>query len=146
MKISWKGQDLGEYNGAPRIEECRLIKRELGLLPMDFGQALQDGDPDATSMLVSIMLNRNGDDTTWDSVTGEMGDFDVEYNAEEKAEMKKQEAANRKAEAEAEDEKTQGKGGSVTPISSKDGARKRTSATSTARSRNTGPASGSTTD
>lgn len=87
MRIKFKGEDLGEFNGQPRIQEARIIKRELGMLPMDFGMALNNGDPDALSMMVSIMMNRNNRPIHWDDVEGEYDDFDTELTPEEQAEV-----------------------------------------------------------
>jgi hypothetical protein len=83
MKISFKGEYLGEFNGQPRLAEARLIKAKLGMLPMDFGEALNVGDPDALSMMVAIMLTRAGRPTEWDQVDGEYEDFETVLSAEE---------------------------------------------------------------
>lgn len=83
MKISFKGEFLGEFSGQPTLAEARLIKAKLGMLPLDFGEALNVGDPDALSMLVAIMLTRAGRPTDWDDVDGEYEDFNTELTPEE---------------------------------------------------------------
>lgn len=85
MRIKFKGQDLGEWNDLPTLREASLIKRELGMLPMQFGEALTEMDPDATRMLVAIMMTRNGTPTKWEDIDGDYGDFEVIQTDDEQA-------------------------------------------------------------
>lgn len=85
MRVKFKGEDLGEFSGQPRIQEARLIKAELGMLPMEFGEALNQADPDALSMVVAIMMARIGRRVSWRDIEGEYEDFQTELNDEEQA-------------------------------------------------------------
>lgn len=87
MRVKFKGEDLGEFSGQPRIQEARLIKAELGMLPMEFGQALNQNDPDALSMVVAIMMNRCGRRVSWRDIEGEYEDFETELSDEEQARL-----------------------------------------------------------
>ena len=80
MRIKWKGQDLGEFSGQPRVQEARLIKAELGLLPVEFGEAMNNGDPDAVSMMIAMMMTRSGKPTSWKDIEGEFDDFTTELS------------------------------------------------------------------
>lgn len=93
MYIKFKGEDLGEWRGAPRIKEARLIKRTLGLLPGEFGNAVGEMDPDALGLLVSILYSRKGKDIPFEDVDGEILDFQIELSDEEKRQGAEQEAA-----------------------------------------------------
>ncbi len=93
MYIKFKGEDLGEWRGAPRIKEARLVKRTLGLLPGEFGNAVGEMDPDALGLLVSILYSRKGKDIPFEEVDGEILDFQIELSEEEKRQAAEQEAA-----------------------------------------------------
>lgn len=88
MRLKFKGEDLGEFSGKPTIKECRRIKQELKMLPMQFQMALDGADPEAMCLLVAIMKKRKGEDIDWEEIDGEMDDFVVQYNAEEKQKMR----------------------------------------------------------
>lgn len=87
MHIKFKGEDLGEFNGQPRLAEARLIKKELSMLPLEFAEALQKADPDAMCMLVAIMLARAGRSVAWDQIDGEFTDIESVLTAEEQAQV-----------------------------------------------------------
>ncbi len=95
MLIKWQGHDLGNFSGQPRVQEARMIKAELGMLPLEFGEAMNAGDPDAVSMLVAIMQARaTGRPVNWRDVEGEFDDFETELTDEELATVNAQLAEN----------------------------------------------------
>lgn len=93
MRIKFKGKDLGEWKGAPRLKEARLVKQTIGLLPQDFIEAVSQMDPDALCMLVSLMYTRNGQLVSYEEIDGEYEDFELELSDEEKRQAAEQETA-----------------------------------------------------
>lgn len=93
MHIKFKGEDLGEWKGAPRLKEARLVKQKIGLLPQEFVEAVSAMDPDALCMLVSLMYARNGKVIPYETIDGEYEDFQVEPSEEEKRQAAESDAA-----------------------------------------------------
>lgn len=93
MRIKFKGRDLGEWKGAPRLKEARLVKQKIGLLPQEFIESVSQMDPDALCMLVSLMYGRNNEQVSYDSIDGEYEDFELELSDEEKRQAAEQETA-----------------------------------------------------
>lgn len=93
MRIKFQGEDLGEWTGAPRLKEARMIKSTLGMLPGVFAEAVSEMDPDALSMLVALLKTRNGTHTAYSDVDGEITEFDVVLSDDEKRMAAEQENA-----------------------------------------------------
>lgn len=93
MHIKFKGEDLGEWRGAPRLKEARLVKQKLGMLPQEFVEAVSAMDPDAMAMLVSLLYARNGKVVPFEAIDGEYEDFQAEPTDEEKRQAAEGEAA-----------------------------------------------------
>jgi hypothetical protein len=94
MRIKFQGEDLGEWKGAPRLKEARLVKQKLGLLPQQFAEAVSEMDPDAMSMMVSLLYTRAGKQVALEDIDGEFTDFDIELTDEEKRQAAEVETAN----------------------------------------------------
>jgi hypothetical protein len=82
--VKWQGRELGEFRGMPRIKEARKIRSMTGLLPEQWLNGLEQGDPDCFVSLVVIMLSRNGEEVRFDSIDGEYDDLDISFSEEEK--------------------------------------------------------------
>lgn len=93
MHIKFKGEDLGEWKGAPRLKEARIVKQKVGLLPQEFVEAVSVMDPDALCMLVSLMYARNGKVVPYETIDGEYEDFQVELSETEKTQQAEREVA-----------------------------------------------------
>jgi hypothetical protein len=84
VQVFWQKRDLGEFRGMPRLKEARKIRSMTGLLPEQWFNGLEQGDPDCFVSLVVIMLSRNGEEVRFDSVDGEYDDLDIIFSEEEK--------------------------------------------------------------
>lgn len=92
MQVKFKDEALGEWTGKPSLRESRQLKRDLGMLPGEFSQALNDQDPDAMSWLVALLIARkNGVDVSqgigWEDIDGNYDDIEIELNKDEEAQL-----------------------------------------------------------
>lgn len=144
MRIMFKGENLGEWDGNPTLREAREIKKELGLLPTEFGQALTDSDPDAVSMFLSMMLTRAGKPIRWDEVDANADDLEaVPTNDAEREAVEAAQAAARKAAGEPDEES--GKEPATPNATPASRGRARSGSSNRGGSKSSRPASGATT-
>lgn len=154
MQVKFKEETLGEWTGKPSLKEARQLKRDLGMLPGEFSEAMQNQDPDAMCWLIALLRARkNGADVSqgigWEEVDGDYNDLTITLNQDEQIQL---------AEVVAEMEKSRKESGeALTPLQSANvvamrrqlsDASKEKPATpkkSTTSSRGKRPASGSTT-
>lgn len=92
MRVQWKGEDIGEWNGKPRLAESRRIKAELGMLPGEFLDALKLNDPDAVCMLIAMLKTRMDPSSPMylEDIDGDPDELQVTLSDAERAALKGQ--------------------------------------------------------
>jgi hypothetical protein len=90
-RFSWKGEDLGEL-GEFDFAEMEAIKKLTKMLPREFAENAEQGDPLCVRAMIYIMLRRNGRMVRFEEVKGKPSEFEQHLSVEEKQEQADAEA------------------------------------------------------
>lgn len=85
-RYSWKSEDLGEI-GEFDFAELEAIKKFTKMLPREFGENSEKGDPLCTRMVIYLLIRRTGRAVRFEDIKGKPSEFEVHLSDEEKAEQ-----------------------------------------------------------
>jgi hypothetical protein len=69
------------------LQELRMVKKLVGLRANEFGEAMDDMDPDAIAAMLFVLHKRNGIIVPFDDVNLDFRDLDIQATEEEEAEL-----------------------------------------------------------
>lgn len=90
-RYSWKGEDLGEI-GEFDFSELEAIKKITKMLPREFAENSENGDPLCTRAVIYLLIRRTGRMVRFEEIKGKPSEFVQIFSDEEKADQAESEA------------------------------------------------------